>query len=214
MHDRRPPGSSDAIVSGAPEPRSELGSKVAGQPPRRGSDAPELLPTSLPSSIPGYAIERELGRGGAAIVYLARELKHRRLVAIKVLRPELAASLHADRFLREIEISAGLAHPNILPLLDSGTHDGRLYLVTPYEPGGSLRLLLDRDGPLAIPEAVRIVREVADALNYAHRQGVVHRDIKPDNVLLADGHALVADFGIALAMDAAGQHRLTATGLT
>jgi eukaryotic-like serine/threonine-protein kinase len=178
--------------------------------------APESLSSNAADDfpcIPGYAIVRELGRGGSSVVYLADELKHQRPVAIKVLRPELAASLHADRFLREIEVSARLAHPNILPFLDSGTHDGRIYFVTPYEPGESVRGLLARQGQLPVVDAVRIACEVAEALDYAHRRGVVHRDVKPDNILLADRHALVADFGIALAMSASST-RITAEGLT
>jgi eukaryotic-like serine/threonine-protein kinase len=185
--------------------------------PRSDVRAPESVPSNAAADfprIPGYAVVRELGRGGSSVVYLADELKHQRPVAIKVLRPELAASLHADRFLREIEVSARLAHPNILPLLDSGTHDGRIYFVTPYEPGESVRGLLARQGQLAVADAVRIACEVAEALDYAHRLGVVHRDVKPDNILLADRHALVADFGIALAMSAASSTRITAEGLT
>ena len=209
MRDRRP---ADSSGTRAVDPVNQARLELGRQPPHQSLDAPAQSPVSTPP-IPGYAVEREIGRGGTAVVYLARELKHQRLVAIKLLRPEFAASLHADRFLREISIIAGLSHPNILPLLDSGAVEGHLFLVTPYEPGESLRRRMERQGPFALGEAVRITREVADALDYAHRQGVVHRDIKPDNILLADGHALVADFGIALAADAAGSQRLTATGL-
>ncbi len=146
-----------------------------------------------------YAIEHEIGSGGAAIVFLARDLKHGRAVALKVLRPELGVSLGAPRFLREIRIAAGLTHPHILAVHDSGEADGLLYYVMPYVEGESLRERLRREGPLPVEEAVRIAREVADALSYAHSQGVVHRDIKPGNILLIGGHAVVADFGIAVA---------------
>ena len=160
-----------------------------------------------------YAIERELGRGGMATVYLARDLKHSRRVAIKVLHPDLAASVGAQRFLREIDIAAGLTHPHILPLHDSGSAGALLYFVMPFVEGESLRDRLDRDGQLPVAAAVQLAREVASALAYAHEHGVVHRDIKPENILLASGHALVADFGIARALDAAGSERLTGTGM-
>src|SRR6266705_4277594 len=140
-----------------------------------------------------YTIERELGRGGMATVYLARDLKHGRLVAIKVLRPEIAAALGPERFLREIEVAAQLTHPHILALHDSGQTGGSLYYTMPYVEGESLRDRLEREGQLPLEDAVRITREVADALDYAHRQGVVHRDIKPENVLLSGGEAVVAD---------------------
>jgi tRNA A-37 threonylcarbamoyl transferase component Bud32/tetratricopeptide (TPR) repeat protein len=146
-----------------------------------------------------YAIEREIGRGGTAVVYLARDLKHHRQVALKVLRPDLAASLGAERFLREIRIAAGLTHPHILAVHDSGSADGLLYYVMPFVEGESLRDRLKREGPLQLDDALRVAREVADALAYAHSQGVVHRDIKPGNILLVGGHAVVADFGIAVA---------------
>jgi tRNA A-37 threonylcarbamoyl transferase component Bud32 len=165
-----------------------------------------------PPSIPGYVIERQIGRGGSATVYLARERKHDRPVAVKVLHAALAASLQSARFLREIEIIARLAHPNILPLLDSGRVGELLYYVTPYLAGESLRARMEREGQLAPGDAVRLAREVAEGLDYAHRQGVVHRDVKPENILLADGHALVADFGIARAVSAASDDRLT-TGM-
>ena len=161
-----------------------------------------------------YELERELGHGGMAIVYLARDLRHGRHVALKVLHPELAAVLGNERFLTEIRTTATLQHPNILPLFDSGTVDGVVYYVMPHVAGESLRDRLNREGPLAVDTAVRIATDVAGALECAHRQGVVHRDIKPGNILLTDGHALVADFGVALAATNAGASRLTQTGLS
>lgn len=160
-----------------------------------------------------YHIERELGSGGMATVYLARDLRHQRAVAIKVLRPDLAASLGSERFLREIEIAAGLDHPHILPLYDSGEVDGSLFYVMPYVEGESLRDRLSRERQLSVPLALQIAREVADALSAAHRRGVVHRDVKPENILLSGNHARVADFGIARAISAAGGSRLTSAGL-
>jgi len=160
-----------------------------------------------------YAVERELGEGGMAIVYLAHDIKHDRHVAIKVLRPELAASLGADRFLREIKIAAKLTHPHILPLYDSGEADGLLFYVMPFVEGESLRDLLDREQQLPLEDAVRIAREVAGALSVAHNHGVIHRDIKPENVMLLGGHAVVSDFGIARAFSAAGGDNLTQTGM-
>ena len=161
-----------------------------------------------------YSIERELGRGGMATVYLAQDIRHGRRVAIKVLRPELAAVLGAERFLREIEIAARLSHPHILPLYDSGQADGLLYYVMPHIEGESLRDRLDREKQLPIDDALRLAQQVAAALDYAHRREIVHRDIKPENILLHEGHALVADFGIALAVRAAAGERLTETGLS
>ncbi len=161
-----------------------------------------------------YAIEREIGSGGMATVYLAEDLKHHRQVALKVLRPELAAALGPERFLREIEIAAQLHHPHILPLYDSGEAHGFLYYVMPYVEGESLRDRLEREKQLAIDDALQAAREVADALSYAHSRGVIHRDIKPENILLESGHAVVADFGIARAIDQAGGEKLTGTGLT
>ena len=149
-----------------------------------------------------------------ATVYLAEDLKHRRKVAIKVLLPELGAALGAERFLREIETTANLRHPHILPLYDSGSADGLLYYVMPLVEGESLRDRLTRERPLPIADALAIAREVADALSYAHARGVVHRDIKPENILLEGGHAVVADFGIARAFSAAGGERITQTGLS
>ncbi|MBI1722413.1 MAG: protein kinase [Gemmatimonadetes bacterium] len=160
-----------------------------------------------------YAVERELGQGGMATVYLAADRKHHRSVAIKVLNPELGTILGPERFLREIEIAAGLTHPHILPLLDSGESGGLLYYVMPFVEGESLRDRLSREKQLPVAESVRIAREVAAALAYAHSRDVVHRDIKPENVLLSGGEAVVADFGIARAVTAAGGQRLTDTGV-
>ena len=160
-----------------------------------------------------YRIERELGQGGMATVYLAEDLKHRRPVALKVLRPELAAFLGPKRFHREIEIAAKLSHPHILPLHDSGEASGFLYYVMPYVAGQSLRSRLKREPQLPLEEALQIAREVADALSYAHSVGIVHRDIKPENILLSAGHALVTDFGIARALDGADREQLTGTGI-
>ncbi len=159
-----------------------------------------------------YRIERELGAGGMATVYLAEDLKHHRQVGIKVLKPELAAVLGAERFVQEITTTAQLQHPHILPLFDSGTADGFLFYVMPYIEGETLREKLDRETQLGIEESVRIAREVADALDYAHRRGIIHRDIKPENILLHDGRPMVADFGIALAVSAAAGGRMTETG--
>ncbi|MGH7628522.1 MAG: serine/threonine-protein kinase, partial [Gemmatimonadales bacterium] len=160
-----------------------------------------------------YAVTRELGRGGMAVVYLADDIRHDRQVAIKVLLPDLAASLGGDRFLREIRVAAKLQHPHILPLFESGSRDGLLYYVMPFVEGESLRDKLNRERQLDIGEAIRLASEVADALHYAHAQGVVHRDIKPENIMLSGGHALVADFGIAKAVSAAGAEQLTQTGM-
>jgi eukaryotic-like serine/threonine-protein kinase len=171
----------------------------------------ERLTTALAGR---YRIERELGQGGMATVYLAHDLRHDRQVALKVLKPELAAVLGGERFVVEIKTTAALQHPHILPLFDSGTADGFLYYVMPYIQGETLRSKLDRETQLGIEEAVRITREVADALDYAHRHGVIHRDIKPENILLHDGRPMVADFGIALALSAAAGGRMTETGLS
>ena len=160
-----------------------------------------------------YRLERELGHGGMATVYLAQDVKHDRAVALKVLKPELAHALGPERFLREIQVTAQLDHPHILPLLDSGDAGGFLYYVMPYVQGETLRTRLMREKQLPLDDALQIAAEVADALNYAHGQGIVHRDIKPENLLLAGRHVRVADFGIARAVTAAGGDSLTATGV-
>jgi eukaryotic-like serine/threonine-protein kinase len=161
-----------------------------------------------------YAIDREIGRGGMATVYLARDLRHERAVAVKVLHPEIATALGPERFLDEIRIAARLQHPHLLPLLDSGEAGGFLYYVMPYVEGESLRERLDREHELPVPEAVRILKEVVDALAYAHGRGVVHRDIKPDNVMLSGRHAMVTDFGVAKAISGAtGRRALTTVGM-
>src|SRR4051794_4190416 len=175
------------------------------------STTPERLIEALADR---YLLERELGQGGMATVYLARDLRHDRRVAVKVLRPELAAIIGAERFLAEIKTTANLQHPHILPLHDSGEAEGFLFYVMPYVSGETLRARLTREQQLPVDEAVGISSQVLSALDYAHRHGVVHRDIKPENVLLHDGSALVADFGIALAVTAAGGQRMTQTGLS
>jgi eukaryotic-like serine/threonine-protein kinase len=174
---------------------------------------PDLLGQLRGSLSDRYLIEREIGSGGMARVFVAQDVKHGRNVAIKVLRPELRNAVAADRFLREIQIAATLTHPHILPLYDSGNAGGLLYYVMPFVEGESLRDLLTREKQLPIGDALRITSEVADALAYAHERGVLHRDIKPDNILLAHGHAVVADFGIARAVSAAAEAPLTATGV-
>jgi eukaryotic-like serine/threonine-protein kinase len=174
----------------APSERERLGAALAGR----------------------YAVERELGRGGMATVYLADDLKHHRKVAIKVLRPELGSLLGSDRFTREIRIAAALNHPHILPLYDSGEADGLLFYVMPYVRGESLRQKLAREHQLPIAEAIGIIRQAAAALDHAHAIGLIHRDIKPENILIHEGEAMVADFGIAVAAGTAGE-RITATGL-
>ncbi len=161
-----------------------------------------------------YRIERELGAGGMATVYLAEDLQHHRPVAVKVLRSQLSAALDSERFLKEIELTARLTHPHILPLLDSGTADGRLYYIMPYIAGESLRDRLVRERQLPVDAAVAIATQVASALDYAHRQGVIHRDIKPENILLHDDQALVADFGVALNVATSGANRITGTGVS
>ena len=173
--------------------------------------APERLQQALSDR---YRIERELGAGGMATVYLAEDLKHHRKVAIKVLRPELAAVIGAERFLAEIRTTANLQHPHILALIDSGETDGMLWYVMPYVEGESLRDRITREKQLPVADAVRIATEVAGALDYAHRHNVIHRDIKPENILLHDGSALVADFGIALAASSGAGTRMTETGMS
>ena len=160
-----------------------------------------------------YRVERELGHGGMAVVFLAEDLKHRRRVAIKLLKPELSAVLGSERFLREIEIAATLQHPHILPLYDSGQAGGLLYYVMPFAEGESLRQRLAREPQLPLDAALRITREVGSALQYAHEHGVVHRDIKPENIMLSGGQAVVADFGIARALHAANADQLTLSGM-
>ena len=161
-----------------------------------------------------YAIERELGQGGMATVYLAHDLKHDRKVALKVLHPDLAATIGVDRFLSEIKVTANLQHPNILGLFDSGIADGQAYYVMPYVEGESLRDQLEREKQLPVPDALRIATGIAAALEYAHAHRVIHRDIKPENILLQSGQPVVADFGIALAVQQAGGQRLTQTGMS
>ena len=161
-----------------------------------------------------YVIERELGKGGMATVYLARDLKHDRLVALKLLDPDLGAVLGGERFLSEIRVTANLQHPHLLPLFDSGEADGLLFYVMPYVAGETLRARLEREKQLPIDDAVRIAVAVAEALDYAHGHGVIHRDLKPENILLQHGQPVVADFGIALAVRNAGGARVTATGLS
>jgi serine/threonine-protein kinase len=161
-----------------------------------------------------YRVERELGVGGMATVYLADDVKHDRKVAVKVLKPELAAVVGAERFLAEIKTTANLQHPHILPLFDSGEADGFLFYVMPFVEGDTLQYRLEREHQLPVGEAVRIATDMAEALDYAHRQGVMHRDIKPANILLLEGKPVISDFGIALAVGAAGGGRLTETGLS
>jgi eukaryotic-like serine/threonine-protein kinase len=175
---------------------------------------PELLSRLQSALADRYRLEREVGAGGMATVYLAQDIRHARRVALKVLRPELAAVIGAERFLAEIQLTANLQHPHILPLFDSGEADGYLFYVMPFVEGETLRERLTREKQLAVPDAIRIAEEVAAALDYAHRHGVVHRDIKPENILLHDGSALVADFGIALAASKAGGARMTETGMS
>jgi serine/threonine protein kinase len=159
-----------------------------------------------------YDVERELGRGGMSTVFLARDLKHDRRVALKVLRPDLASVVGSERFLQEIKLTASLNHPHVLPLLDSGAIDGLVYYVMPFVTGGSLRGRLEGQAPLELTEAMRITRQVAAALDYAHRAGVVHRDIKPENILFSEGLAVVADFGVARAVSTVDRQTLTRSG--
>ena len=173
-------------------------------------DPLEALRTALDGR---YAVERLIGQGGMATVYLAQDVRHGRPVAIKVLRPELAASIGSDRFLREIRVAAHLQHPNVLALYDSGEANGFLYYVMPFVEGESLRARLDREEQLPLPDAIQLTCEVAEALDCAHKRGIIHRDIKPENILIQAGHALVADFGIARAVSEAGGDKLTETGM-
>ncbi len=174
---------------------------------------PHLLERLKQALADSYAVESEIGRGGMAVVFLAEDLKHHRQVAIKVLHPELGAAVGAERFLQEIKTVAGLTHPHVLPLHDSGEADGLLYFVMPYVKGESLRQRLEREKQLPVEEAIRIAQEVAGALDHAHRNGVIHRDIKPANILLEEGHAVVTDFGVARAISEAGGEKVTATGM-
>ncbi len=172
------------------------------------------LPSAFTNAISGkYSVEREIGAGGMANVYLARDVRHNRNVAIKVLKPELAASLGAERFLKEIEIAARLTHPHIIPLHDSGEAEGFLYYVMPFIEGESLRSRLNRVRRFDKASALKIAENVGDALSYAHGEGILHRDIKPENILFAQGHPMVADFGIARAVSTAGGANITRTGL-
>ena len=161
-----------------------------------------------------YTVEREVGRGAMATVFLAHDAKHERPVALKVLRPELAINLGAERFLREIKLIAQLQHPHILPLYDSGECNGLLYYVSPYVGSENLRDRMHRELQMPLEDAIRLIREVADALAYAHQHGIVHRDIKPENILLLDDHSVIADFGIARAIRMSGGHRLSEPGIS
>ena len=161
-----------------------------------------------------YVVEREIGHGGMATVYLARDVQHGRPVALKVLSTDVSVVLGAERFGREIQVTTLLSHPHILPIFDSGQAGNSLYYVMPYVEGESLRARLDREGSLPITDAVRITCEIAAALEHAHHHGIIHRDIKPENILLEDDRAVLADFGIAHAMTAAGEQRLTQTGMS
>ena len=173
---------------------------------------PDLLDRLKTALADRYAIEREIGAGGMATVYLAEDLKHHRKVAVKVMRPELASAVGGERFLREIEIAAGLNHPRILPVHDSGEADGLLYYVMPFVEGESLRDRMRRHGMLAVEPALRIIQAVSSALSYAHSHGIIHRDIKPENILLVEGEPVLADFGIARLVSDATE-TLTATGV-
>ena len=200
----------DRLRGGGPPPES---SPPADVPEILASGAVTLERPKTWNMASGYAVDRQIGRGGMATVYLARDLKHARAVALKVLQPEVAAEVGVERFSREIRIVAQLQHPHIVPVLDSGGSGVNLWYAMPFVQGESLRDKLVRERQLGIDEALDIATEVADALDYAHRHGVVHRDIKPENILLADGHALVADFGIAHAVVAAGSQTLTQAGV-
>jgi hypothetical protein len=191
----------------APAP-TEMPSDVAVQTPR--GDEPEPGEGSLLAD--RYRLEKQIGMGGMATVYLARDLRHERNVALKLMHPDLSVHMGQERFLHEIQIAAKLAHPHIVPVHDSGSINGQPYYVMPYVDGESLRDRLEREGQLAVGDALAIAHDVAEALSYAHERGVVHRDIKPENILLSDDHALVADFGIARAASVASELRLTKVG--
>jgi eukaryotic-like serine/threonine-protein kinase len=186
----------------------------ASLPARRGHDSMNERAVLSPALSDRYEVEREIGRGGMATVYLARDVKHNRCVAIKVLSAELGAVLGIERFLSEIRVTANLQHPNVLPLFDSGEAAGLLYYVMPFVDGESLRTMLDRERQLPVDEAVRIAAAMANAVDYAHAHGVVHRDLKPENILLQSGQPIVADFGIALAVSNAGGERVTQSGVS
>src|SRR5262249_45334106 len=186
-----------------------LGSVAAARPSgSHGIDPIERVRAALAHE---YEVEAVIGHGGMGRVYLARDIRHDRLVAIKVLHPEIASALGPERFLREITIAASFAHPNILPLYDSGSAGGVLYYVMPYVEGESLRAKLLREGQLRLDEAIRIAGDVAAALDFAHGRGVVHRDVKPENILLTSGQAMLADFGLAMTVDD-GPRRRTLSG--
>lgn len=188
-----------------------LGDGTASVAPAGAGDSLRRLRSGLAGR---YEIERELGKGGMAMVYLARDLRHDRHVAIKVLRPELAARLGAERFLKEIRLAAGLTHPNIVPLYDSGESAGVLYYVMPHLDGETLGECLARERQLSLDQALDITRGIAAALDHAHRHGIVHRDIKPDNIVLHEGQPMILDFGVALALTQADDERLTEPGLS
>src|SRR5215213_9136028 len=215
-------GGSTAAEPGCPEARSWLfrGAPCRFQFPLHGSTVTTVNSPLADGLRDRYLLERELGRGGMATVYLARDLQHDRLVALKVLHQELAHALGPERFVREIQVAARLQHPHILPVFDSGTAKQSNsavespWFTMPYVAGESLRQRLSREPQLPLRDAVRIALEVADALGYAHAQGIVHRDVKPENLLLSGDHCVIADFGVAQALDAAGGERLTETGIT
>src|SRR6267378_163672 len=209
-----PPAVPPATTHGSGAERTTSGERWF-RPLRWGPDLPvaDLLARLRAALVGRYSIERELGRGGMATVYLGRDLKHHRAVAIKVLRPELAEALGPERFVREIQIAARLTHPHILPLIDSGEAAGSLYYVMPYVKGESLRQRLEREHQLPLRDALQIAREVGAGLDYAHREGFIHRDVKPENILLADGLAVIADFGIARAISQVRGEIVTDGGL-
>ena len=188
----------------APLPEEAQFCMRCGTPTHTGSEAalPSTTETSRVRAALGdrYHVETVIGQGGMATVYLAEDLKHHRKVAVKVMQPELAATVGADRFLREVEIAAQLNHPHILPMYDSGESEGLLFYVMPYVEGESLQARMSREGQMPAEDACSLAREVAEALEYAHERGIIHRDIKPANILVSAGHALVADFGIARAV--------------